>query len=214
MVQSFERRKMQKAGVYTFGGCERSSSLWMPFNGLLGIFFCFVIGSLRHENTVCQSGTGSISSRGFRCHSWNRHLVLSRLGQPLSIQSAHHVPLYHYCSLRWALITFRLSLCFSKLSDFVVFSRQSKFEKHTKLSTANSVINSLYRFRTDTNQQQTFQRARSLKTRDSKTCLFDLIIANAKQHNHSPPSCAITIIRQLIVNTLHYSAEKAIHLSK
>jgi len=83
MVQSFERRKMQKAGVYySFGGYKRISSLWMPFYGLLGFSFCFVIGSIRHENSVSQSGTESISSRGLRCHSWKRHLVLSRLGQP------------------------------------------------------------------------------------------------------------------------------------
>merc|ERR1711939_1186487 len=131
MVQSFERRKMQKAGVYySFGGYKRISSLWMPFYGLLGFSFCFVIGSIRHENSVSQSGTESISSRGLRCHSWKRHLVLygtkirsvsraqnqSHLGDcgvipgkdiwffhvsvSPGLQSAHHVPLYQYCSLR------------------------------------------------------------------------------------------------------------------
>jgi len=131
MVQSFERRKMQKAGSYTFiGGSGELNGVSNDFLRMLGFsFLLFIIKSL-FGTTFGQPG--GFSTRSTPLLGFGVFPGLSRWALRFST-SCSHVPLcsfalsfYHITPLNFGHYAFRICL------DFVFSRQKQKFEKAHK----------------------------------------------------------------------------------
>jgi hypothetical protein len=95
MVQSFERRKMQKSGFLHFHRrIERTHGVINDFQRMLG--FSFI--AFHHQVYSERHSVSRAGSAQDQLLYWGRCLSLDYHGGPSD--SAPHVPMYHYAALR------------------------------------------------------------------------------------------------------------------